>query len=270
MYSRPRLAKKYLNYYFTASNGRGHGIHSPFVYDFVRRVLKDTHDFPAYSRIAGLRRQLEENSAILEIEDLGAGSSVSSTRRRSVAELARHAAKSKKLGQLLFRIAYHYQPRTILELGTSLGLSTAYLASGAREAKVFTIEGSAAVAAEAAKNFRWLGLENIEQIVGNFDHTLAGTLDRIGGVDKDVLDLVFIDGNHRLEPTLRYFNSLSGHLSPSAVLVFDDIHWSKEMEQAWEQIKEHPQVLLTVDLFFVGFVFFREEFKTKQHFTIRF
>ncbi|HZE86276.1 MAG TPA: class I SAM-dependent methyltransferase [Puia sp.] len=266
MYSRSRLARKYLHYYLTASNGRGHGIHSPFVYELVRRVLNDAENYPAYSRIAALRRQLEKNPAMLEIEDLGAGSSMNATRQRSVADLAKHAAKSRRLGQLLFRIAHYYKPRTILELGTSLGLSAAYLASGAEGAKVFSIEGSAAVAAEAGKNFRTLGLGNIEQIVGDFDLTLAGALNRIGGT----LDLAFIDGNHRLEPTLRYFNSLLGHLSSSSVLVFDDIHWSEEMEQAWEKIKEHPRTMMTVDLFFVGLVFFREEFKTKQHFTIRF
>ncbi|HMH23066.1 MAG TPA: class I SAM-dependent methyltransferase, partial [Puia sp.] len=160
----------------------------------------------------------------------------------------------------------YYKSRTILELGTSLGLSTAYLAGGWNGSKVISIEGSAVVAKEAGKNFRSMGLENIEQIVGDFDHTLAAAMERMGGS----LDLVFIDGNHRLEPTLRYFNLLTGRLSTSSVIVLDDIHWSEEMELAWERIKEDPRVLLTIDLFFVGLVFFREEFKIKQHFTIRF
>ena len=265
MYSHSRLAWKYLHYYFSASNGRGHGIHSPFVYDFIRRVLHDRKEYPDYSRIGALRRQLEKDRTMLDIEDLGAGSAISRSRRRSVSELARHAAKPMKLGQLLFRIARFYQPGTILELGTSLGLSTAYLAAGSLDARMVTIEGSAVVAAEARKNFQTVGLERVELVTGDFDQTIHVVLDRTG-----LLDLAFVDGNHRREPTLRYFNLLAGRMSASSALIFDDIHWSEEMEQAWETIKADPRVMLTVDLFFIGVVFFREEFKIKQNFVIRY
>src|SRR5579872_6059847 len=148
-HSRLRLARKYLRYYFSASNGKGHGIHSPFVFDLVTKVLNDTRDYPDYACVEGLRRRLLRDGRILEIEDLGAGSSVKAgesadaanptedggrrVSRRSVAELARHVAKPRKWGQLLFRIARHYRPRIMLELGTSLGLSAAYLAGGAQE-----------------------------------------------------------------------------------------------------------------------------------------
>jgi predicted O-methyltransferase YrrM len=265
MYSHFQLAQKYLRYYLTASNGKGHGIHSPFVYDLVRKVLNDGDVYPEYALVEQLRRQLEKDGTLLSIEDLGAGSTLKSTRQRSVGELARHAAKPKKLGQLLFRIARYYQPGTILELGTSLGLSTAYLAAGGKEPRVFTIEGAPAVAAVAEKNFMSLEWGNIDLTVGNFDTVLEPTLDRAGGVD-----LAFIDGNHRLEPTLRYFNSLIGRVSASSMLIFDDIHWSREMEEAWDSIKKDKRVYLTIDLFFIGFVFFRDEFKVKQDFVIRF
>jgi len=277
MYSRLQLAQKYLQYYLTASNGKGHGIHSPFVFDFVRRVLNDAGDYPEYVLIGNLRRQLKKDRTRLEIEDMGAGSALNATRQRSIGDLAKHAAKPAKLGQLLFRIARYYRPGTILELGTSLGLSTAYLAGGGAPAKgrrtedavgggrVFTIEGAPAVAAVAERNFRSLGLGNIDLTVGNFDDVLEGTLGRAG-----VVDLAFVDGNHRLEPTLRYFNSLMRRTSPSSVLIFDDIHWSPEMEAAWESIKQDSRVYLTIDLFFIGLVFFRDEFKVKQDFIIRF
>src|SRR5450631_871489 len=213
MYSPFRLASKYLRYYFSASNGRGHGIHSPFVYDFVRRVLHDGKHYSDYSRIGDLRRRLKKDRTMLEIEDLGAGSAISANKRRSVSELARHAAKPRKLGQLLFRIARYYQPGAMLELGTSLGLSTAWLAAGSLNGRVLTIEGSAAIAAEAGKNFRSLKMANVEQIVGDFDYTLETALDRIGRPD-----LVFVDGNHRRDPTLRYFDLLAGRMSASSVL----------------------------------------------------
>jgi predicted O-methyltransferase YrrM len=341
-YSRLRLTRKYLRYYFGASNGKGHGIHSPFVFDFITQVLNDTREYPAYARVEGLRQRLLKDGTMLEIEDLGAGSVAEvggyrgaggycdagvgrygvigagnePVRRervvchRSVADIARHAAKSRKLGQLLFRIASHYQPRTMVELGTSLGLSAAYLASGAEEegnagdvrgaetgmkrvgeinggseegasvegaigskpgenggtrAKLLTIEGAGSVAGVAEANFRSLGLEHIALMTGGFDDVLPGALEKMGKID-----LAFVDGNHRREPTLRYFDLLMRHASPSAVLIFDDIHWSREMEEAWEGIRQDARVLLTIDLFFIGLVFLRPAFKVKQDFIIRF
>lgn len=264
MYSKFQLARKYLRYYLTAANGKGHGIHSPFVFDFIRNVLKDTSIFPVYPRIGQLRQQLERDETLLEIEDLGAGPALLATRQRSVADITKQAAKSKKLGQLLFRTARYYQAGTILELGTSLGLSTAYLAAAAPRGKLVTIEGAASVAAVAEKNLRSLELGNVELIIGNFDQVLAPALEKMNQVD-----LAFVDGNHRLEPTLRYFNMLIERCSPSSVLIFDDIHWSREMEKAWELIKQDQRVFLTIDLFFIGLVFFRDEFKVKQHFMIR-
>nr|AIA18740.1 Methyltransferase domain protein [uncultured bacterium] len=265
MYSSWQLLKKYSSYYVTALNGRGHGIHSPFVYDFVRRVLMDKRNFYAYGQVEGLRRKLLRNEAILEIEDFGAGSTISKTKQRSVADITRHSAKSKKWAQLLFRMVNYYQPKNILELGTSMGISTAYMSLANTKARVITAEGSAAVAAQARRNFQSLQLSSIEQVVGNFDDTLPDILNTVSP-----LDLVFIDGNHRYEPTVRYFNQLLPHLNATSVVIFDDIHWSPEMEQAWAAIKEHPSVQLSVDLFFIGLVFFNDQFKVKQHFTIRY
>ena len=309
MYSRLQIARKYIRYYLTAKNGKGHGVHSPFVYDFIRNVLNDRRRPAVWSRIGSLRARLLKDDTWLEVEDMGAGSSVAKGRRRQVKEIARHAAKPAKLGQLLFRIADYYQCRRIVELGTSLGISTAYLASGGEAAiagsakhrpdltkegaigggtgrtdegvmrdprgqtgavrpgsvRVWTIEGAAEIAAVAIRNFRELGLENVELVVGNFDERLSEVLDHAGGVD-----LAFIDGNHRLEPTLRYFRQIMERCAPGAILIFDDVHWSEEMEKAWEEIQRDPRVYMTIDLFFIGLVVIREEFKVKQHFTIRF
>ena len=292
MYSRYQLARKYIHYYINAANGRGHGIHSPFVYDFVRNVLMGEGDAAAYKPIEALRKQLGRDRTLVEIEDFGAGGGQRMIYRRSISDLAKHVAKPPKLGRLLYRIARHYQPARILELGSSLGLSTAYLAAGAgagweaassvatgmgvneacpvvQPPKVVTIEGAGAVAEVARRNFRQLGPELItapvELVGGNFDQVLPEVLSRISPVD-----LAFIDGNHRMEPTLRYFDQLSRHASDSSVLIFDDIHWSREMEEAWGHIREDGRSCLTIDLFFFGLVFRRKEFKVKQHFTIRF
>src|ERR1700722_9803230 len=149
IYSPLRLAGKYLHYYLMAANGKGHGIHSPFVFDFVVSVLNDHCVYSAYAKIEGLRRRLLQDQSLLTVEDMGAGSAYAATRSQSVARIARRAAKTPRLGQLLFRIAQRYQPATMLELGTSLGLSTAYLAAGAPNGRLFIFGGAPGGAAAA-------------------------------------------------------------------------------------------------------------------------
>lgn len=264
MYSAPVLAFKYLRYYIGASNGKGHGLHSPFVFDFVKNVLNDRQQYPAYEKVEALRNSLLNNQRELEVLDLGAGSGHSSSNRRSIAAIAKHAAKPRKLAQLLYRMVAHYRPQTLVELGTSLGISSAYLALARPESSLITIEGSPAIAAAAADNFRQISTGNIHQVTGHFDERLPEVLQQLSTVD-----FAFVDGNHRQAPTIRYFEALLEKTGNNSILVFDDIHWSREMEAAWEQIKAHPSVRCTIDLFFIGIVLFRQEFHEKQHFTIR-
>ncbi|AXY78270.1 class I SAM-dependent methyltransferase [Paraflavitalea soli] len=265
MFSPWQLAKKYIHYYFTASNGKGHGVHSPFVFEFIKKVLNDKRHFAAYDQVEALRKQLLADNTCLQVEDLGAGSAISNTSKRPIARIAKYAAKSTKFSQLLFRIVQYYKPATILELGTSLGISASYMALANPAASVITGEGSIAIAEKAAANFRQLAIPNIELVPGNFDNTLPQILAR-----HTPVELAFLDGNHRLEPTLRYFEALLLHTTEHSILILDDIHWSEEMEQAWQQVQDHPAVTLTIDLFFIGLVFFRKDFKVKQHFSIRF
>lgn len=265
MYSKWQLAQKYLNYYLRASNCRGHGIHSPFVFDLITKVLNDKKHYPEYDEVESLRQQLLTDKTVLNIEDYGAGSSVAKTNQRTIASIAQSAAKPKKFGQLLFRMVKMCQPKTILELGTSVGITTSYLSLAKSDSNITTMEGAKEVAAVANKNFKLLGLQNVSIAEGNFDNTFSPVVHRLTTVD-----FAFIDGNHRREPTERYFLELLSKTNNDSVLVFDDIHWSGEMEQAWETIKKYPSVRCTIDLFFIGIVFFREEFHEKQHFRIRF
>jgi len=265
MHSKFQLAKKYIRFYLTASNGKGHGIHSPFVFDFVNQVLNDKRDFYAYSKIENLRSQLLQDKTTILVNDLGAGSAVNKTDLRAIADIARISVSAPHKSQLLFRIVHYYQPEMMIELGTSLGLSSAYLASGNMKAKLITMEGSPAVADIAEKNFQKLGLNNVELIRGNFDELLPSVITRY----KKCISLAYIDGNHRKDPTLKYYNMLIPEMTDSSVIILDDIHWSKDMEEAWFEIKNDSRVLLTVDLFFAGLVFFRKDFKIKQHFDIR-
>ena len=240
-------------------------MHSPFVFEFITKVLNDKTNYPEYEKVEALRDQLLNDHTILEIEDFGAGSMMGKKNRRSISSIAKNAAKPKKFGQLLFRMIKYYQPKTILELGTSLGITTSYLSLAKPDARLTTMEGSKEIADVAKRNFINLETRNIEIIEGNFDNALSSV---VGGLLT--VDFAFIDGNHRQEPTERYFKELLAKTNNNSILVFDDIHWSGEMEAAWEAIKNNAAVSCSIDLFFIGIVFFRKEFKEKQHFAIRF
>jgi predicted O-methyltransferase YrrM len=265
MYSSFHIAFKYLDYYLHSSNGKGHGVHSPFIFRFIEEILNDKTNYPEYDIIESIRKRLLADKDLIEVEDLGAGSLKSNSKTRSVSSIAKHSAKPKKYSQLLFRIARYFQPATIIELGTSLGITTSYLACANRSASVHTIEGARTVASIAERNFKQLDLNNIRLNVGNFDETLPALLKEITKPD-----LIFIDGNHQEKPTLNYFNLLLDRAHNDTIIVFDDIHWSKGMETAWGNIISHPRVTTTIDLFFIGIVFFRQEFHEKQHFVIRY
>lgn len=265
MYSKFQSALKYLDYYFTASNGRGHGIHSPFVFEFVTKILNDKNHYPAYDVVESLREKLLKDKTILSVEDLGAGSAIDKTNKRTIASIAKHATKPRKFGQLLFRMIKFYQPQTILELGTSLGVTTSYLSLAKPGTNVLTLEGAKAIAEQAKNNFSSLGLQNIQLTEGNFNETLVPAVHIFPSID-----FAFIDGNHRKEPTIEYFKSILTKIDNFSIIVMDDIHWSKEMEEAWNECKNHGSVSLSIDLFFLGILFFRKEILEKQHFSIRF
>ena len=205
------------------------------------------------------------DTRVLEVEDFGAGSAVFKTNKRAVSAIAASSLKPKKYAQLLFRIVNHYKPTTILELGTSFGITSAYLAAANEQVTVFTCEGAPAIAGIARQNFEKLQLKNIQLTEGDFAQTLAPLLTNLPAIN-----FAFIDGNHRKEPTLTYFTQLLDHATAYSMFVFDDIHWSEGMEEAWAIIQKHPAVTLSIDLFFIGIVFFNPDINHKQHFAIRF
>lgn len=240
-------------------------MHSPFVFDFIQQVLNNKNGRNPPPQLEALRRQLLHDDSTILIEDFGAGSRVENTAQKTIRQIAKTAVKPKKWSQFLYRLVQHYKPHTIIELGTSLGISTAYMAAAAPDATIITIEGSPQIQQCAAKNFEVLGMGFLKSLTGHFDVVLPQVLASV-----ETVDLAYIDGNHRLQPTLHYFEQLLQKKHDTSVFIFDDIHWSGEMEEAWRTIQQHPDVRYTIDLFFVGVVFFRAEFKAKQHFTIRF
>jgi predicted O-methyltransferase YrrM len=257
-----QLAVDYLKHRFTSKTR--HGVHSPFAYHLVDTVIYDFRAKQDYSEIEELRAELLKDERTITITDLGAGSHVNNNKQKQVKTLAKNALKPPGLAQLIYRLAAHFKPGNIIELGTCLGITTAYLAKAAPGAQVISIEGCPETAAIAEGNLAKLGIKNTGLLVGNFDQILPGVIDML-----PELDFVFVDGNHRKAATLDYFKWCLPKLADKSVLIFDDIYWSQGMKEAWEEIKAHPQVTVTIDLFWIGLVFVRKG-QAKEHFKIRY
>ena len=256
--------RKLFNYKLFAKHKGGHGIHSPFVFDLITSLIEHDGEFYNYRIIENLRAYLLADKRIIEVCDCGAGSKVFKTKFRKISQIARHSAISHKHGKLLFRLVNRFKANTILELGTSLGISTLYLAFANRNAKVITIEACKETSNIAREIFKKAELKNIVQINGLFENTLLKTLQ-----DEQSIDFVFFDGNHTFEATMSYFETCLPFVHNQTVFVFDDIHWSIQMENAWKQIIKHPKITASIDLFFMGIAFFRKEMQ-QQNFVIKF
>jgi predicted O-methyltransferase YrrM len=256
-----RFTKDYVLHVVTAKNK--HGIHSPFVYKLAEQVLHQFKNNEDYLKVEQARKKLFKDSRIITVTDLGAGSVVNNNRKRKVSNIAKNAIKPPKLGQLLYRLAAALQPDNMIELGTCLGITSLYLKYGAPGATLYTLEGCAEIAGIAQETFTTNGQHQIRLVKGNFDDTLPALLNNL-----TTADFVFIDGNHQKEATLNYFNWLLEKVNENTLLIFDDIYWSAGMKAAWNEIKSNPKVTVTIDLFWVGLVFFKSD-QAKQHFRIK-
>lgn len=256
-----QIIKSYIKFLWHSKNE--HGVHSPFVFDLVTKCFYDKKKHPEYSIVNKYRKSLLENPNTIEVTDFGAGSRVFKSNRRAISKIAKTAGISVKRAKLLFRIVNYLQPQNILEIGTSLGLATSALSLGNSNAKITTLEGCPETAKVAEKQLQQFGLTNINTIVSEFKNYLKNQQPSTNNYQ-----LIYFDGNHSKKATLDYFELLLPTITNETVWIFDDIHWSAEMEEAWGIIKNHPKVTVTIDTFQWGIVFFRME-QEKEHFVIR-
>lgn len=247
---------------FLLASTNKHGVHSPFVYDLVTKCFNTQTNPAKMEALNRIQKSLFSNINSITITDYGKGSSVFKSNDRKVSDIAKIAGINKKKSALLLRMVDYFNTKNIMEIGTSVGLGTSVLSIGNPEAKIITLEGCKNTADVATALFKTNQLNNIDLIVGNFNETLSTVL-----ADKQY-DLIYFDGNHQKEPTLQYFNQCHKTVHNNSIFIFDDINWSPEMQLAWQEIKSHPKVTITINTFFWGMVFFRKEQK-KQHFTIR-
>lgn len=235
------------------------------MFDLYNEVFKKAgRDKKQYSLIEDIRKENLKNETILDVEDLGAGSQFHSSTKRSIKSIAAKASKPKKYARFLAELAFYLKSKEIIELGTSLGFTSLYLAQRNPDATINTIEGSQAIRELAMKNFRKAKISNVESLAGNFDLVIPVLLEK-----KKGFDLLYIDGNHTSEATLRYFELAKKYASNSSVIVFDDIYWNEDMTTAWETIKKDSAVTATIDLFEFGIIFFKKEL-SKQDFILKY
>jgi predicted O-methyltransferase YrrM len=239
-----------------------HGIHSPFVFELNEQLFKEKTPFYSFDEIEAIRAKLLLTKKEIEVEDYGAGSNQLKTAKRPINKIAAYSLKSPKKAQLIYRFVYRFEPETILEIGTSLGITTAYLSKARPQAKIISLEGSPEIAKVAQINFNKLNALNIKSVVGKFEETLGPALS-----DLKKVGLVFFDGNHQKKPTLEYFRDCLEYADENSIFIFDDIHWSKQMKEAWEEVKRNDSVTVTIDCFEMGIVFFKKG-QEKEHFTV--
>ncbi|WP_295829646.1 class I SAM-dependent methyltransferase [uncultured Winogradskyella sp.] len=246
---------------FLLKSTNEHGVHSPFVYNFITKCLYDKKKYNNYDDLKAYRSQLLNSKESLEITDFGAGSKRMSNSKRRVSKMVKISSSSFKDTQLLFRISQYFKFKNTLELGTSLGVGTQALALGHSKNKITTVEGCHNTFQFSEKNLKALHLSNI--ICNNSDFRSA-----ISQLHQESFDCIYFDGHHNKEATLAYFNLLISKAHNNSVFIFDDIYWSRDMTQAWETILKDPRVIISIDCFILGFIFFRKE-QPKQHFRIR-
>ena len=253
------IFKSYIKFLWNSTNA--HGVHSPFVFDLVRKCFYDRTNYAEYKILENYRNSLLQNKNTIEVTDFGAGSRVFKSNTRAINKIAENAGISRNDAKLLFRVVNYFQPKNILEIGTSLGLATSALAVN-NSVEITTLEGCQQTAKVAQLQFQKFNF-NVNSLVTEFNSYLKNCQ-----LKTENYQLIYFDGNHSKEATLNYFELLLPTISNETVWIFDDIHWSSGMEEAWEIIKRHPKVTVTIDTFQWGFVFFRKE-QEKEHFIIR-
>ncbi|WP_203257363.1 O-methyltransferase [Hyunsoonleella ulvae] len=252
-------AKHYLKFLLKSTNQ--HGVHSPFVYDLVTKCFYDNREYFEYSNLTDYRNHLKHENHQIDITDFGAGSTKLKSKSRKVVDIVNHVSISKKNAKLLFRICNYFKPQHILELGTSMGLATQAMSLVNPNSKIITIEGCPEITKYTSKQFKQIQLNNVKLVNGEFSKIIPQ-------LPNKKFDLIFFDGNHTKQATLDYFEKLLPKAHNDTLFIFDDIHWSKDMTEAWNIIKAHPRVTATIDTFQWGLVFFRQE-QAKEHFKIR-
>jgi len=273
----------YLKFFWQSTNA--HGIHSPFVYDLVTKCFYDQNKNPNYQILDNIRKELTHSNDSIQVLDFGAGSReqiLQKSHIRRVKKMLSSAATSAKRQKLLLRLVQYLEPKNILELGTHLGMGTLAMKLGAPKATITSIEGCPntfdftknnierwqAVALPESKNFKSEQIKLINYPFTEYLKKLSRDSDAPQAKSSQKFDLIFLDGHHDGPATIDYFKQIKGLVNQDSLIIIDDIHWSKGMTAAWNEIIKDPEVTVSIDTYFWGLIFFRKE-QAKEHFVVR-
>ena len=252
------LGVEYIKYQWKAK--RRHGVHSPFIYDLTDKCFRIPISSELKDQLATLDSKLKSDKRTIEINDFGAGSKkMSST--RVISNIYKTSSSRGKFGKTLFQIVHHYEPKKVLEFGTSIGIGAICMAAGNPQSMITTIEGCSNTLEVANENIMTSQLNNIETINSTFDNFLDG-------LTNEIFDLIFIDGHHDGTALMNYLKRLEVHSHNETIFILDDIRWSDSMFEAWKAIKSDTRYHVTIDLFRMGVLVPRKE-QEKEHFVIR-
>ncbi len=252
--------KARIDYLLRARHSKGHRIHSPYLFRFLNDVLFENKEYYCYEGISELRWRLMKDGTVITTPAIG---TQKREKRQTVGKIARLSSKPDKQAQLLHRICVDMGAKTIVELGTNLGLTTLLLASANKEeVNVVTFDGSAPVLDIARRNFEEMEIKNIEIVEGDIDLTLRERVDKL-----EKIDFAFLDANHTYDATMRYFNICKKKAHKGSIFVFDDIHRSKDMNRAWKDICEHEEVSASIDIYHLGIIWFNEDLHKRTYYV---
>jgi len=235
-----------------------HGIHSPFIFDFMEKATKLRPNAKDEMAIKNFVLKQKRNRKKLEIKDFGAKSK-KLDKHRSIDQIFKISSSFGKNGILLFRICKHFKPQNILELGTSIGMGSLYMHLGNPKSRLISIEGcpeTHSIAKENLKNYP------IKLINNTFKNT-------INSFSEEKFDLVFIDGHHDGEALLEYMDALTKYTHDHTIFVLDDIRWSYSMFESWNKLSAAESFHLSLDFFKMG-VLVRRPQQVKENFILRF
>lgn len=261
-----KLFVKYIVYKFIARHRKGFGIHSPFTFALLNKTFREKIPSSVKEKARDYKKGFLSNKEVLPRSILGAGALLHNGERKKalVSQIMRQTAIPSHYGNLLYLLSKHFGTDGILELGTGLGMSTLYLAIGAPSGTVVSVEGHQPYAQRAEQELKKVDVNNVRIVTAQFEEALEKLKS-----ERKQFGLFYIDGDHTLSSTISNFERCIDISTQNAIFIFDDIHWSDEMEQAWKTIKQHAKCRISMDLFRMGIVFINEKF-LKQDYIVRY
>ncbi len=247
---------------FILKSKNEHGVHSPFIFDLITTcfyVKKNNHDLTILSNY---KEDLSKNSSLQEIYDFNFLSNILLSEKKKKEKIIKDFGVSNKRTRLLINLIQYLKPRSILEIGTSVGINTVTLASALENFKIITVEENEQSTNISRELFKKYNLKQIELLSGKLDDVLPDVF------KKNTFDFICFKNHGLTKKVLKYFEASVSSIHNNSVCLFKNIHIDKESDQVWEQIKKHEKVTVTIDTFKWGLVFFRKE-QEKEHFIIR-